>query len=81
MRLVHLETGHFGEKILTPEWVLLLVIEIALGKVYRSQLCILLELVLTIHLRHSKPCNSRNQQQNGGWNHITSKPSLVLISK
>ena len=50
MRLVHLETGHFGEKKLTPESILLLILEVILGKVYRSQMFILLELVPTFML-------------------------------
>ncbi len=58
MRLVHLKIGHFGEKNRPLNWQLLFVIGKAIGKVYRSQLCILSELVFTFHLGHSRALNT-----------------------
>ena len=38
VRLVQLETGFLGEKKLTSGWVLLFIIEIPIGNVYRSSI-------------------------------------------
>ncbi len=48
----------FWRKEKRHEQVLLCIVDVAIGKVYRSQLCILIELVLTFCLRHSRALNS-----------------------
>ena len=59
MRLVHLKTGHFDEKTFIALKETLSLIEVPIDKVGSPDLCNILRVVLTFHLRHDGALGSK----------------------
>ena len=75
MRLVHLKTGHFDEKINIALKETLAPIEVPIDKVDSPDLCNILRVVPTFHLRHGGALCSKYCCSFGKLNHVTQKPS------
>ncbi len=75
MRLVHLKTGHFGEKIIIALKEALALIEVPIDKAESSNLCNILRVVFTFHLRHVGSLGSKYCWSFGKLNRMIQKPS------
>ncbi len=81
MRLVHLKTGHFGEKILTSYMVLFPITRNPADYLLSSLVCNILKDVHTFSLRYERPFDSEYFQKSDRLNHIIGKPAIVLVFK
>ncbi len=70
VRLVHLKTGHFGEKILTSYVILFLITRTAAGPLWSSLVCDNLMVVHIFNLRHERASGSKYFQRSERLNHI-----------
>ena len=75
MRPVHLKTGHFDEKIFITLKEALALIEVPTDKAESSNLCNILRVVFTFHLRHVGALGSKYCWNFGKLNHMIQKPS------
>ena len=75
MRLVHLKTGHFDEKIFITLKETLARIEVPIDKMENPDLCNILSMALTIHLRHEGALGSKYSWSFRKLNYMTQKPS------
>ncbi len=81
MRLVHLKTGHFGEKKITS-YTLLFVITITPGDQLWSYLVFSIWMAVhTFNLRHERALGCKYFQSSDNLNHIIGKPAVVLVFK
>ncbi len=81
VRLVHLKTGHFDEKIFIALKETLALIEVPIDKVESPELCNILRDVVTFHVRHQGALGSKYCWSFWKLNYMTQKPSLVLVFK
>ncbi len=75
MRLVHLKTGHFDGKILIASKETLALIEVPIDRVESPDLCNILRVILTFHLRHEGPLGSKCCWSFEEINYMTQKHS------
>ena len=75
MRLVHLKTGYFDEKVFIALKAALALIEVLIDKVESPDLCNTLRVVVTFHLRHEGALGSKYSWSFRKLNHMTQKPS------
>ena len=75
MRLVHLKTGHFDEKINIGLKETLILIEIPIDLVESLDLCNILSVVLTFHFTHEGALGSKYCWSFAKLNYKTQKPS------
>ncbi len=69
------KTGHFDEKIFIALKEALAIIEIPIDKVESPDLCNILRVIFTFHLRHVGALGPRYCWSFGKLNHMTQKPS------
>ncbi len=81
MRLVHLKTGHFGEKMLTSYMVLFLITRTTAHPLWSSLVCDILIVVHTFNLRHERASSSKYFQRSDWLNYVIWKPAVVLVFK
>ncbi len=75
MRLVRLKTGHFDEKIHIALKETLGLIEVPIDKVESPDLCKILRVVPTFHLRHKGALGNKYCWSFGELNYTMLKPS------
>ena len=75
LRLVHLKTSHFDEKIFIILQETLALVTIPINVRYCPYLCNILRVVLTFHLRHEGALDPKNCPSFGQLNDTTQKPS------
>ena len=81
MRLVHLKTGHFGEKKMGSYVVLFLINKTPADQIWSSLVCDMLTVVHNFTLRQEGASGSKYFQSSDRLNHIICKPAVVLVFK
>ncbi len=81
MRLVHLKTGHFGEKNLTSYTAFFLITRIPIDEKRRFLACDILMMAYSFNLRHERASSSKYFQSSYTFNNIICKPAVVLVFK
>ena len=75
MRLVHLKTGHFDEKIFIALKETLALIIVPIDKMESPDLCNIFRVALTFHLRHEGALGSKYCWSFRKLNYMAQKPS------
>ena len=75
MRLVHLKTGHFDDKMFIALKETIALTEVPINKVKSPDLCNILRVVFTFHLRYEGALGFNYCWSFGKLNHTTQKPS------